>query len=171
VRYPSALFLVVVLVLAACSTPRPQPDSALLKQPTPAGLSSGEAHAPRQALLVWGGLIRSVRNLRERTRIEIEAYPLDVRARPLPALPAAGRFLVEIQRFLEPREFPPGQAVTVHGRYLGLRDGLPLLKAERLELWLPEQQGTGWRPGMTLGIGGGSGGVSVGVGLGVEIGL
>jgi outer membrane lipoprotein len=165
------LCLVVVLALAACSTPRPQPDPALLKQAAPATLASGKAHAPRQARLVWGGLVRSVHNLRERTRIEIEAYPLDVRGRPLTSLPATGRFFVEVQRFLEPREFPPGRVVSVQGRYLGLRDGLPLLKAERLDVWPPEQQGSGWRPGMSLGIGGGSRGVSVGVGLGVEIGL
>lgn len=170
-RHPGALCLVVVLALAACSTPRPQPDPTLLKQAVPAALASGEAHVPRQALLVWGGLIRSMHNLRERTRIEIEAYPLDIRGRPLPSLPATGRFFVEVQRFLEPREFPPGQAVTVQGRYLGLRDGLPLLKVERLDVWPPEQRGAGWRPGMRLGIGGGSRGVSVGVGLGVEIGL
>ncbi len=159
-----------LLVLGACGTSRPRPDPALQQQPTPARLAAGAATARPEEVLTWGGRVRAVHNLRDRTRIEIAAHPLDAHRRPLPDLPANGRFVAEIGRFLEPRELPGGTAVTVQGRYLGLRDGLPLLRVERLDVWPQAEAPRSWRPTMNLGIGGGTGGVSIGIGVGVEIG-
>ena len=48
---------------------------------------------------------------------------LDSRLQPMLGEPSSGRFIVEMDGFLEPRELQPGTPVTVRGRVVRLVDG------------------------------------------------
>jgi outer membrane lipoprotein len=88
-----------------------------------------------------------VHNLAHSTRIEVLSYPLDSERQPITQAPASGRFMVEMEGFLEPREFPVGTAVTAQGRYARQHEGrvggaiyrYPLLSGDRLDVWEADQ--------------------------------
>ena len=161
------ILLLSVLLLTACAT-KPAPESG----PTPrqvqaAGTAQGAAH--------WGGQIVTVKNLRDRTLIEVLAYPLAENGRPLADQAAQGRFLVERSGFLEPREYTTQRLLEARGELVGFADGkvgeapyrFPILVADELRLW---DMPTGWQrpssPRINFGVGVGSHGSGVGVGVG-----
>jgi outer membrane lipoprotein len=159
--------LLSVLLLTACAA-RPVVPSG----PTPNGvISSGVA----EGSVHWGGQIVAVTNLRDRTLVEVLAYPLADTGRPLPEQAAQGRFLVERAGFLEPREYAVGRLIEAEGRLEGFADGrvgdapyrFPILLADRLGLW--DQPATLQRPTsprINFGVGVSNHGSGVGVGIG-----
>jgi len=102
------------------------------------------AQAPAMAeIVIWGGAIVSVRNLEATTEIEVLAYPLDQKQRPLQRAPSQGRFIVVQDGFVEPADFPSGRYLTVKGKLFGTREGhieqsqyrFPIVKDAKLHVW------------------------------------
>jgi outer membrane lipoprotein len=127
----------------------------------------------------WGGQIVAVHNLRNRTELEVLAYPLSSSGRPDAAATPEGRFLAVRGGFLEPADYAPGRLVTVSGVVGPAREGsvgearhlYPTISAEVLRLWDAEPPGySGPVPFGTIGIGVGSGGWRGG-GVGIGIGF
>lgn len=159
----------LALLLGACATD-PQP---VAQGPTPADVvASGRA----DATVHWGGRIVAITNLRDRTRLEILALPLDGAGRPRSGAAAQGRFVVDKSGFLEPQEYAVDRLVSAHGILHGFAEGkvgdasyrYPVLLSERLTLW-PDDDGPlsgPRRPRVNFGIGVGSSGSGVGVGIG-----
>lgn len=156
-----------VLLLTACAT-TPAPESG----PTPRQVrSSGTADGAAR----WGGQIVAVKNLRDRTLVEVLAYPLAENGRPLTDQPAQGRFLIERGGFLEPREYTTQRLIEARGQLVGFADGkvgdapyrFPILVADELRLW---DAPTGWQrpssPRINFGVGVSNHGSGVGVGVG-----
>ena len=153
-------------------------DSQYASLPTPATLAvQPKAHA-KGAALTWGGVVIEVRNLRDRTILEVLSYPLTNDGRPDTGEPSQGRFLADRRGFLEPRDYAPGRVVTVTGPLLGYQDGtvagagyrFPAVSADELRLWneaTPQSSGIGSRnPRVGVGVNVGSGGGGVGVSVG-----
>ncbi len=173
-RFPLLVVLLAGLALAGCQgggTVRPE-------GPTPAALSATADPSVKGREFTWGGAIVSVKNLRDRTLLEVMAYPLDGDGRPRAGEPSLGRFIADRAGFLEPAEYRPGRLVTVTGTMIGYLDGkvgqadyrYPALRAETLRLW-PESRASGRRrPAISVGvgIGGGShdGWGNIGIGIG-----
>lgn len=97
--------------------------------------------------VLWGGVIAQARNLPERTRIEVVAWPVTERnQRPDTEAESAGRFRVYVDGYLETAVYHPGRRFTVRGRVQGVETGrideaeyvFPVIDAEAFELW-PEQ--------------------------------
>ena len=104
------------------------------------------------------------------------SFPLNSNRQPITKQRSTGRFIVEMEGFLEPRDFPLGTAITVKGNYVGLVDGkiggasyrYPLLQGEQLDVWEPEPADTGTKqPRVRWSIGIGTGGSGIGVGIGL----
>lgn len=170
-----SLPVLLILSISGCSMHR-EVDPAWAQQVTPAQISAATRPPPARLQLVWGGSVQSVRNLRDRTRIEILALPLDRQRRPMLDGPASGRFIFEMPGFVEPAELPVGRLVTVIGDYAGkvgvraqgrVRQ-LPRLKGERLRVWpASDVHAPRPRPDVHWGIGIGTEGSSVGVNIGL----
>lgn len=159
------LFLCIFLpvLLAGCSST----GEVLSSGPAPSRLSATADPSVKGQVLTWGGSVISVKNLKDRTLLEVMAYPLASDGRPRTDLQSQGRFIADFKGFLEPAEYQPGRLVTVTGPMLGYMDGkvgeadyrYPALQADELRLW--DRQATGsrsWsRPAINVGVGVGGG--------------
>ncbi|MDZ7747465.1 MAG: Slp family lipoprotein [Halofilum sp. (in: g-proteobacteria)] len=145
---PPGRWLAAVLaaaVLGGCAS-GPLRDEGVATELTPQGVADDPVPATGRTVL-WGGVIVAARNLAERTRIEIVAYPLDPRSqRPLLQEAPVGRFLAYEEGYLETAEYRQGRRITVRGTVSGTEPGrvgeadytYPTVTVEALELW-PEQ--------------------------------
>ena len=72
----------------------------------------------------WGGTITEVRNTAEGTTVlEVVSRPLRRGGRPIRDDRTDGRFLAEVDGFLDPEIVKAGRDVTVSGRLEALREG------------------------------------------------
>lgn len=151
--------VVFLLALAGCAS-APLATEGVDGDLRPAAVKEDpEATAGRTVL--WGGVIADARNLPERTRLEIVAYPLSERTQ-MPDTEAAslGRFRVYVDGYLETAVFGPGRRFTVRGRVQGTETGrideaeytFPVVEAEAFELW-PEQTRRERGSGVNFGFG------------------
>jgi outer membrane lipoprotein len=171
---PSLLIALAAVVLAGCAAGPPR-DPAAEAGPAAAVADPVRFQGQRAE---WGGQIVAVSNLRNRTELEVLAYPLDSGGRPRPSGRPMGRFIVVRGGFLEPSDFAPGRLVTVSGLVGPVREGtvgearyrFATLSGERLRLWGDEQAPSGPVPFGTVGFGIGSGGF-YGGGVGIGIGF
>jgi outer membrane lipoprotein len=93
--------------------------------------------------IAWGGLIAAAKNLKDKTEIEVVAYPLDSENRPNPDASPTGRFIVNQSGYLETADYAPGRLITVVGTVTETRTGMvgearyvyPVVAASRLHLW------------------------------------
>ena len=136
------VFLALVGLLTSCaSTPDfdiTQVDQSLTPQSVIA-----EAEHNRGKTAIWGGTILDIRNLKDSTRIEILAYPLNTSHRPLLESKPLGRFIILQQGYLEPSTYAPGRVLTVLGKVRGSQSGnvgestytYAVINSEQLHLW------------------------------------
>jgi outer membrane lipoprotein len=112
------------------------PDDAMNNPPTLQGRR-----------VMWGGMIVNTRNLQNTTEIEVLGYPLSSTGVVQNDRPAQRRFLLVKDGYLESADYSRGRYVTAVGTINGTRPGkvdeapyvYPVLNAERLHLWPPEQ--------------------------------
>ena len=125
------------------------------------------AAAPQMATgkqVLWGGVIMQTVNLKDRTQIEVLAYPLDSDQRPQRDREPLGRFLLEKTGFLEPASYAEGRLITTVGKVAGTRAGqidasdyrYPVIAARQLHLWSRDRRYRG--SSVHIGIGASSGG-------------
>lgn len=150
---PIMTLALAALALAGCaSAPFETEDVAL--EVTPADVRA-DAAAASDRLVLWGGEIAGARNLEERTRLEVVAYPLSGRTqRPRLEAGTQGRFRVYVDGYLETARFEPGREITVRGRVDATEGGqigaadyvFPVLRSQDFKLWPPraaERRGDG----------------------------
>lgn len=134
--------VIACALLAGCATP-------LFKGSAPTTLTPADAagtHGSTPAEVIWGGRIIGMRNLASTSELDVLSLPLDRAQRPRTRAQSTGRFMVVLDGFVEPLDFPPGRYVTVRAHFSGSRDitvdGHPLAVAvvDRAEIhtWPPE---------------------------------
>ena len=153
----------LALGLAACA---PAPI-----YPTPPGTLAAPpfevARTPERyanASVVWGGRVVGVRNLADRSELEILAFPLDRSQRPRTGDSGNGRFIAVMDGFVEPMDYPDGALVTLTGTLAGSRAGrvgeadyvFPLVRVARAHRWTAEELREG-RSNVHFGVGVGVG--------------
>ena len=122
--------------------------------------------------VLWGGVIMKTVNLKDKTQIEVLAYPLNSRERPNIDQPPSGRFIFENQGFLEPANYASQRQITVLGTVTGTLPGqvgesdynYPLVTPGQHTLW-PDYRGhtgSNIRFGVGRGGSGSWGGWSIG---------
>ncbi|WP_266170097.1 Slp family lipoprotein [Dyella subtropica] len=152
-----------LLWLAACA-----PAPIYKATGTIAAAPFNVAEAPERytnADVLWGGRIVAVRNLTDRSEIEVLAYPLDGSQRPKANDSGIGRFIAVMPGYVEPLDYPAGALMTLTGRLTGNRAGkvgeanyvFPLVGVGQSHVWTASE------------MNGGKNNVHFGVGLGVGI--
>jgi len=102
-----------------------------------------ESDSSHGKTILWGGTILDTRNLKESTRFEILAYPLDKSHRPLLDKKPLGRFIVQHDGYLEPSTYAPGRLLTALGKISTTQSGkvgeseytYAVITYTRLHLW------------------------------------
>lgn len=97
----------------------------------------------RDRNVIWGGIILSSVNLKDRTEIEVLSYPLDSGQRPDVSAQATGRFLIIKEGYLEAADYAPGRVVSVSGALQNTRAGqvgevsytYPVIQPQVIYLW------------------------------------
>ncbi|MBI3771807.1 MAG: Slp family lipoprotein [Gammaproteobacteria bacterium] len=93
--------------------------------------------------VIWGGIILSCINLKDRTEIEVLSYPLDSAQRPDVNAQANGRFLIIKEEYLEAADYAPGRIISVSGALQNTRVGqvgeisytYPVIQPQAIYLW------------------------------------
>ncbi len=155
----TGLLLALGLFLTGCATtPR-----AIRKAP-PGDLQLAEARenvsAHKGTLIRWGGVIISVGNEHNETWIEVLEYKLRRSGRPNLDSPSDGRFLIRVDRFLDPVIYAKDREITVVGtleggveRSIGKQPySFPVVHADEHHLWKAERK-YGYYPRYHYGIG------------------
>ncbi|SRR5579884_202954 len=121
-----------------------------------------EAYKGKRILV--GGEIIEIRNLKDKTEIEILQKPLGRDRAPLSVDESGGRFLLIHPSFLDPSVFSSGRRLTAVGLVEGGRTErigqaemvVPILQSEHIHLWKP---GSGSHTEPSIGIGFGFGAI------------
>lgn len=93
--------------------------------------------------VAWGGLIANAKNLKDKSELEVVAYPLDSDNAPDSSAKPTGRFIVVQPGYLETADYAPGRLITVVGTVTETRTGTvgeakyvyPVVVASKLQLW------------------------------------
>lgn len=148
---------VLVLALSACAASVPLRDAPTLS-PAPY-LAGQQIDRFRGTDVLWGGTIVDHRSFERYTELEIVAFPLDNRQRPLLDAPEQGRFIALRAGQLPFGDFTPGRFITLRGEITGERQSLlrgePMTMAEvdarELVLWPRNYRFD--QPSISIGIG------------------
>ena len=151
-----ALSACALILLSACASGPITTDDNFTGTTLEQAVAANESASGQ---VLWGGVILSTTNLESGTLLEVLAYPLDRRQRPMTARTAKGRFLIVEERFLEPTDYADGRSITVLGALDGSTSGniaeakyqFPTVKAEQLHLWRPGDRYVA--PRFSIGIG------------------
>ncbi len=108
--------------------------------------------------VLFGGKIITTQNDGRGTELTILQLPLNRLNRPLDNDQSQGRFLVGVDRFLDPAIYTKGNSVTVVGKLVVIENrrigemtyAYPKLEAHEIKLWQPDE---GWMPRFRFGIG------------------
>lgn len=134
--------LLILLLVSGCSTKPALPTEGVNTALTVQQVTDS-AKAMGGTRVLWGGVIVGSTNLKDRTRLEILAYPLDSNHRPKTSKPAGSRFLAYQQGYLETVDYAAGRQVSMVGVITGTEEAqlgehrykYPAIKAEKIHLW------------------------------------
>jgi outer membrane lipoprotein len=137
--------LFVILYLSSCATPTPDAlTTELAENPSPSVVQKNHAQFAQQ-FIRWGGEVVGVFNGEQVTELEIISRPLNRKGEPQSDKLTLGRFIAQIDGFLEPEEFKDYKLVTVTGVVKGLKIkkidnfdyGYPVVLVEQYFRWKP----------------------------------
>ena len=141
---PIALAALAAALGAGCATVAQPPSDAPVARVDVADVQRAPPVEP--VAVRWGGTIASVTNAdAETTVLEIVARPLGASGRPRHVDASPGRFVAEVDGFLDPEIVRAGRDVTVTGTVADLRDGrvgdaeyrFPVVEVEAWRYWKP----------------------------------
>lgn len=154
--------VILCLLIPACASTPKFDTSRVDKSATPARVLA-DPEGSRGTVIQWGGTIIAGENLKEGTRLEILAYPLDKEGQPDRDAKPLGRFLAVHAGYLEITDYAPGRLATVVGPVTGVQSGrigqsqytYVTVAIEQLYLWPRERNGRydGSRVHFGLGVG------------------
>ncbi len=135
------VFLAALLLSSCASGPR-YPTEGVELSVTPQQAAS-EISVLRGKHILWGGIIISSTNLKDQSRLEVLAYPLDSNQYPQTDSPPLGRFLLQREGYLETVDYAPGRLVTVRGPLSDSESGkvgdtsylYPVVNSREIYLW------------------------------------
>lgn len=121
-RLYNTLILLGAVLLVGCASGPKYPTDGVELTLTP-HQAVAEAASVRGKTILWGGMIISSSNLKDQSRLEILAYPLDSNQYPQIDSPPLGRFLLIKDGYLETVDYAPGRLVSVRGPLAGTESG------------------------------------------------
>lgn len=94
--------------------------------------------------VLWGGMLADIKHTKDKTILEIAAYPLHQSGRPdIKNTKTLGRFRVVVDQFLDPVEYAQRRLVTIRGTLNGVQEGkiddyvyrFPVVNGTGVHLW------------------------------------
>ncbi|WP_109125092.1 Slp family lipoprotein [Dyella sp. C11] len=149
-----------LLALAGCA-PAPIYKPATTTVATAPNIVAQSPNQFTNADVIWGGRVVEVRNLADRSEVEIVGYPLDSSQRPkLDNNGGWGRFIAVMPGYVESFNYPTGALVTLTGRITGVRNGnvgeasyvFPLVGVAQSHVWTADEMTAG-KSNVSFGIG------------------
>jgi outer membrane lipoprotein len=146
--------IVAALLLGGCSTV-PKEISSPGVSPVTISQATKKPEQMKGTQVRWGGTIAKVENRQQNTRIEIVARKLFDDGEPRKSDKSLGRFMAEINGFLDPAIYAVGRNFTVVGKLAGTVQGklgemtytYPVVESDSYYLWpLPEEPCTNCAP-------------------------
>ncbi len=143
-HYPALIILLLFIACSGCahvisSDLRAQADVALTFSEV---FKNPERYKGK--IVVWGGeIIQTINQKDGTTIIEILQLQLDWEEEPKTDGPSGGRFLIQLNTFIDPHIYSQGREITVAGEILGsqtraigeLQYRYPLLQCKQMYLW------------------------------------
>lgn len=132
-------------VLSACGS---LPDNLATENENVVATYQGVIDTNDNAEVRLGGVIDTVKNLADRTRIEVVNLPIDKYGKPDISKEPNGRFIAYVDGFVDPITYAQGRLITVGGNKEGLERGkigeyegdFPVIKAYGNHLWRVEER-------------------------------
>ena len=148
-----------VLLLSACAE-LPKFDSADVDKSLLPTQVSGDINQFKGKAVLWGGSILSGKNLKDSTRLEVLAYPLDSDGWPERDQKPIGRFILSQKGYLETADYAKGRVITVVGTVSGTELGkvgdspytFPVIQVRQLHLWAQSDRKSGTRFHFGVGV-------------------
>jgi outer membrane lipoprotein len=148
----------IIILLTGCAS-TPVFDTSEVNTALTPKLALEESVENLGRIVLWGGTILDIRNLKDATHVEILAYPLDSAHSPDLDEQPIGRFIVHNQDFLDPASFSQGQSISVLGEVGESQDATigessylyPVIRAQQVHLWPKKKNNT--RSNFSFGIG------------------
>ncbi|MEZ5541755.1 MAG: Slp family lipoprotein [Pseudomonadota bacterium] len=145
-RSLTGTMVLAATLLSACTSPIPP----LIRQgpadsPWPA-VVRGEIDTYRDQQVRWGGSIIATENRKDATRLTVLGRLLYRDGEPRLTDDNAGRFIVRVPEFLDPKVYAPDRRITVTGTVRGTESGkvgehtyvYPVVEAQAWYLWPQE---------------------------------
>ena len=134
--------LLTGLLLAACSQLPKFDTTGVNKSLLPTQVAS-DFNSYKGKAVMWGGAVLSGKNLKDSTRLEVLAYPLDNDGWPQRDQKPLGRFILSQKGYLETADYTKGRVITVVGTVSGIEKGkvgdtpytFPVIQVRQLHLW------------------------------------
>ncbi len=151
--YGYLALLALVMLCAGCASTIPE---VIRQEPTQAPEIGAVRADPVNMVgraVRWGGTIAAVDNRKGETRLELVERTLDYQGEPLASDRSGGRFLVDVEGFLDPMIYTVGRSLTVYGELAAAVVGqvgeypytYPLIRAQSHYLWaLPVRRDPRW---------------------------
>jgi len=141
-RAIGVILCVVVTGLAACA-PVSQEIRREAEASPPFADIQKDPDRFKGTVIVWGGVIVETTNLEGSTALKVMQTALDFQKRPEDLDRSEGRFIIVVDRFLDPDLFKKGREVPVGGEITGrethpigeVRYVYPVVRARELKLW------------------------------------
>ena len=138
----SFVLIILLTALTACA-PLSQDIRRQADKSAPFSEIQKNPDAFRGTVVIWGGVIIEIANLKESTAIKVLQTDLDIQERPTEPDHSEGRFIVRVERFLDPDIFKKGRQITVGGEISGkeiqpigeIQYVYPVVQAKELKLW------------------------------------
>jgi len=135
-------FLALAGLLSGCAS-APDFDTTQVDQSLTPQSVVAELDINRGKTALWGGTILDTRNLKDSTRMEVLAYPLNSSYRPLLESKPLGRFIIQHDGYLEPTTYAQGRVISVLGKISGTQDGnvgdssytYAIIESKQIHLW------------------------------------
>jgi outer membrane lipoprotein len=142
-RTASSFVLITLLAVLTACAPMSQDIRRQADQSAPFSEIQKSPDKFNGMVVIWGGVVIEITNLKESTAIKVMQTALDSQERPTDLDRSEGRFIILVDRFLDPDIFKKGRQVTVGGEIIGketqpigeIQYIYPVVRAKELKLW------------------------------------
>jgi outer membrane lipoprotein len=138
------LILIVLLFwLSGCAHVISYEERAKARKELPFSVILANPEAYQGETVIWGGKIIDTVNEQGMTLIKVLQIPLDFLEMPEDEETSHGRFMAEVQRYIDPEVYRKGRMITLAGEIIGekverlgeMEYTYPLVRVKEIHLW------------------------------------